>query len=489
MSEADDAQLLRDYAGHGSETAFAELVQRNIGLVYSAAFRHVGVAAQAEEITQAVFIILARKAASVRSDLVLQSWLYATTRLTALSFLRGERRRQLREQEAYMQSALQETGSESLWPQLAPLLDEAISHLGRKDRDALVLRFFKEKEVREVAAALRVSEAATHKRVNRALEKLRLFFAKRGISSTTAVIAREISAHSIQAPPAGLAAAVTAAAVAKGATASASTLTLIKGALNLMAWTKAKTAALVGASVLALGTSTVVVSQMLPLPEIQGTWEGTATIPAPGYGVRAGESPRTRLVLRIAKTNDTYLADVEDIDQGDRAGTRAVIYKYPAFRMDNLASGTSYRATVSRGGGRISGTFVQRGHAVPVVFKRTNRPPPFPEPLADEEISPRPGSDLQGLWAGVIRLGNRGLPVKIKIAESYNKAFRADFYSTDQTTNRVPMSVSYDGDVVKLMPMAGWGMFKGRLRNGRKELSGTWTQNGRKMLMTLARAN
>ena len=104
MPDANDMELLRDYDRHASEAAFAELVQRHIGLVYSAALRHVGIAAQAEEITQAVFIILARKASGLRPDTILEGWLYETTRLTSLSFLRGERRRQFREQEAYMQS-------------------------------------------------------------------------------------------------------------------------------------------------------------------------------------------------------------------------------------------------------------------------------------------------------------------------------------------------------------------------------------------------
>jgi RNA polymerase sigma factor (sigma-70 family) len=96
--------LLRDYQRQGSEEAFAELVRRHVNLVYSAALRHAGIAAHAEEITQAVFVILARKAAGLRPDTILDAWLYETTRWTALSFLRGERRRQWREQEAYMQS-------------------------------------------------------------------------------------------------------------------------------------------------------------------------------------------------------------------------------------------------------------------------------------------------------------------------------------------------------------------------------------------------
>ena len=135
-------------------------MQRHINLVYSVAIRHVGIAAHAEEITQAVFIILARKAAGLRADTILEGWLHETTRLTALSFLRGERRRQFREQEAYMQSTLQENDDGAIWNQLAPLLDEAVSRLGSKDRDAVMLRFFQDQNLREVAAALNVNLAA-----------------------------------------------------------------------------------------------------------------------------------------------------------------------------------------------------------------------------------------------------------------------------------------------------------------------------------------
>jgi RNA polymerase sigma factor (sigma-70 family) len=132
MPDANDMKLLQDYDRHASEAAFAELVQRHVSLVYSVALRQVGSTTHAEEITQAVFIILARKAANLRPDTILEGWLYETARLTSLSFLRGEGRRQFREQEAYMQSTLQESTDDLLWNQLAPLLDEAMSCLGKK---------------------------------------------------------------------------------------------------------------------------------------------------------------------------------------------------------------------------------------------------------------------------------------------------------------------------------------------------------------------
>ena len=262
MTERDDIALLREFAATESESAFAALVEQHVNLVYSTALRSVGGAHAAQEITQAVFIILARKAKSLGAKTVLAGWLHQTTRLTAANFLRGEIRRQQREQEAYMQSTLNEPDA-SVWPQIAPLLDEALDRLGERARHAVVLRFFENKNLREVGAALGASEDAAKMRVNRALEKLRKMFAKRGMTLTAAAIAGAVSANSVHAAPAGLAKIISTVAVAKGAAASASTLTLIKGALKIMAWTKAKTAIVSGVVVLlAAGTATVTVKEI-----------------------------------------------------------------------------------------------------------------------------------------------------------------------------------------------------------------------------------
>ena len=169
-----------------------------------------------------------------------------------------------------MQSEL-DAQAGSTWKQLSPLLDEAMLRLGQTDRDALVLRFFEGRSLNEVGSALGASEEAAKKRVNRALDKLRNFFAKRGVSSTTAIIAETISACSVQAAPVALTKAATTAAITKGAAASTSTLTLIKGALKIMAWTKAKTAIVVGVAViLAATTGTMVIKAInRPLPKLE----------------------------------------------------------------------------------------------------------------------------------------------------------------------------------------------------------------------------
>ncbi len=261
MPEPDDIALLKQYAEGNSEAAFAGLVTRYVNLVYSAALRTVGNAHAAEEIAQVVFIILARKAGDLSKGrrgvaaTVLSGWLYQTARLTAANYLRTEIRRQHREQEAYMQAILNEPESEA-WRQIAPLLDDAMGRLGEKDRNAIVLRFFENKNLSEVGAALGTSEDAAKMRVNRALEKLRKFFTKRGVVLSGAIIAGAVSANSVQAAPVALAKTISAVALAKGAAAGGSTLTLIKGALKIMAWTKVKTAIGITAGILLAGGAT-----------------------------------------------------------------------------------------------------------------------------------------------------------------------------------------------------------------------------------------
>jgi uncharacterized protein (TIGR03435 family) len=262
MQEVDDNTLLREYVEQDSEEAFATLVARHVNKVYSVALRHTGRPHQAEEITQAVFVILARKSRNLDRRVILSGWLYQTARLTAVTFIRGEIRRARREQEAQMQTVVNENESD-VWPQMAPLLDAGMAELNETDRHAVVLRYFDGKSMREVGAALGANEDAAKKRVNRALEKLRKFFCKRGVTSTTAGIAGAILAHSVQAAPAALAKTATAVALAKGAAAGGSTLTLIQGALKIMAWTKAKTAIVSGVVVfLAVGTTTITIKEI-----------------------------------------------------------------------------------------------------------------------------------------------------------------------------------------------------------------------------------
>ena len=246
-----DAELVSAYVTQRSEEAFATLVERHVSLVYSSALRQVRNPDLAQEITQAVFVILAHKAASLRRETVLAGWLCRTTHFTACNALKAERRRQQREQEAYMNSLLNEPEPE-VWPQIRPLLDEGVAQLDKGDRNAVVLRFYEHKPFEEVGRVLGLNADAAQKRVSRALEKLRKYFVKRGVTLSATLIASAVAANSVQAAPAGLAVTVTATA-AKGATFATSIAALVKATMKTMTWLKVKFALGVSAPILAAG--------------------------------------------------------------------------------------------------------------------------------------------------------------------------------------------------------------------------------------------
>jgi RNA polymerase sigma factor (sigma-70 family) len=242
-----DAELLSDYAASRSDAAFAGLVERYVGLVYSSALRQVDSPQLAEDITQAVFIILARKSGSLGGKTILPGWLCRTAHFVARDALRTERRRRHREQEAYMQSALNEPEPD-VWPQVAPLLDEAVAQLRAADRAAIVLRFYEQRPLDEVGAALGIGADAAQKRVARALEKLRGIFAKRGVTLTSALIAGAVSANSVQAAPAALGASVATASLSKAA-ASTSVHLLVKATLQRLFWLNLRASLLVALAI------------------------------------------------------------------------------------------------------------------------------------------------------------------------------------------------------------------------------------------------
>jgi RNA polymerase sigma factor (sigma-70 family) len=204
-----DPQLLRAYAERRSEAAFAELVRRHIDLVHSAAIRMVNDPHLAKDVSQGVFVVLAKDAGKLTNHPVLSGWLHRTARNIAAQAIRTETRRRRREQEA---AAMNEhSDCESTWEEIAPHLDAALADLSGPDRDSVLLRYFENKTAQEVAAILGISAEAAQKRVGRAVEKLRENFAKRGVTAGVSGLVGVISANAVQAAPMGLAAFVSSA--------------------------------------------------------------------------------------------------------------------------------------------------------------------------------------------------------------------------------------------------------------------------------------
>lgn len=217
---SNDAELLRSYVQRRDETAFAELVRRHVDVVYAAALRRAnGRAPLAEEITQRVFCDLARKAALLAHHPVLIGWLHRSTRFAAIDALRGEMRREkLARDFTAMSDVTPDSAAAVPWEQLRPVLDAALDELSARDRELVLLRYFSGLTFADAGARFGLREDAARRRTERALDKVRVALARRGMTSTTAALGVALAGQPLVAAPAGLAASASAAGLAAAPT-------------------------------------------------------------------------------------------------------------------------------------------------------------------------------------------------------------------------------------------------------------------------------
>jgi RNA polymerase sigma factor (sigma-70 family) len=205
VNSRTDKELLRDYSEGGSEAAFAELVRRHVDFVFSAALRLVRDAHLAQDVSQKVFLALAQHAGQLMGHAVLSGWLHRATHNLSVNTVRADVRRRIREQEAAIMNEVFAAESEGAWETVAPHLDAALNELSEPDRNVVLLRYFERKSAREMADALGISGEAAQKRVNRAVERLRELFSKRGVAVGANGLIVLITANAVQSAPTGLA--------------------------------------------------------------------------------------------------------------------------------------------------------------------------------------------------------------------------------------------------------------------------------------------
>ena len=348
-SAASDAALLRRFARQGRQAAFSELVSRYSGLVYSTCLRDIRNAAVAEDAAQAVFLLLARKAPTFGAGTSLAGWLYRTARLVSRNAVQQETRTRLREQRLGQHMVVEgiNGGAENeLWDQLEPVLHNALDALGRQEREAILLRFFDDRSLKEIGAALGLSEDAARMRVSRSLEKLRRHLAQAGVVLPSAALAGLLTEKAVHAAPASLQqlASQAAAGIAApaGSTAIPRAYQLAQGAMKTMWITKAILTGFVGIS--AMGGFIGILHGPRPHPPIVGQ---NTPIPPPSAvspSVMAG-----RATIRPPK-NQQKPSELAWLIQAQPPGSRvniAVISPPPlAEIVASLPTGTTFTGNI-----------------------------------------------------------------------------------------------------------------------------------------------
>ncbi len=277
-----DVELLNQHR-NGSDSAFTDLVRRHLGWVYGLARRRLRDSHQADDVAQAVFILLHSKAPHFAGDGSLIAWLHKTAWYVTETAARGEQRRRVRETEAAKIRPSIDSPEPKEWQELAPLLDRLIDGLSKSDREIILLRYYRELSIEELAAQIQTTPGAARKRVERAVEKLRVLAAKNGQTLSAATLSAGLAAFVRLPPPSGLLSAATVAAGApQGSALAAPSAHLVKGALTMMTATKLKIVAVSALAIIlagaTIGGATWMIAGGQTAPDVA---QSPATAPSP----------------------------------------------------------------------------------------------------------------------------------------------------------------------------------------------------------------
>lgn len=366
----DPSKLLEVFLASGrSERAFTALVGSLNRLVHSAALRRTGQIQLAEEVSQNVFVILARKASSLRNHPCLEAWAMETTRLEARTVLRSERRRQrkidelAREAETRSSSPPKPMNTSENWQEALPILDDALERLPMKDRRLIIERFYRDKKFSEIAAATGDTEGACKKRLKRALDKLSNLLTARGATLSATAIASALGTELARSAPSQAAALMAPKALA--ASSSVSTTTLIANTIRTMSTTK--TTSITTAAVIAV-TAIPFSQQLADARRMEAKIEALSPVQIPTAkdrirpfsrmtaGMKGGRTPSSLLAsLNAPKTSRAILRDLCSFDSitselarqrvagmsnEERAELLAEVWRFPCgfYTRDGLLS-------------------------------------------------------------------------------------------------------------------------------------------------------
>lgn len=418
-----DWQLLQEYVRDGSEAAFAHLAERHASLVYGTCLREVRDPALAEDVTQVVFLLLARKAAALREGTVLAGWLFNTARFAAKNALKQEARRRHSEEKAAADIMTNLPEADSGWQEIEPLLHGGLAALNGGDRDAVLLRFFEGRSLKETGQALGITEDAARMRVARAVEKLRRHFARHGFVVPAAALAALLTSHAAQAAPAaclagatvagnGAAAGAGAGGVANGALAGGKVSVLYGGAVRAMAVAKLKVAAVAVMGAALAGAGGVSMVRLASKPEAPTAVLAAASAPAAQATVRRANGayhseiptlvPRAAVVAsrQITKPRLTRAAPALEKEPVQRpvprrAGDRAHFHRSPHRRaILTVAEKGAYKAAASPAASAV-GAVKARTAAAPEIHPSPVAAAPMatpPAPVAAVAANPMPAS-------------------------------------------------------------------------------------------------